>query len=154
MKTSPAFAGRIIPGTKSCSRSERKAIPRFRLSQQIIRDFPERSIRLLLGVEGHTGANDKVAKLCRLEEEAKYSVLVISDSDVRVSPDYLCGVVAPLRRRACGDGDRALPVFGCAFFWSDDGCSRIFCIIRWFGSGSAHTRRAGICDGLDDRHYS
>jgi ceramide glucosyltransferase len=45
---------------------------------------------------GRTAANDKVAKLARLSSEAKYEHLVISDSDVRVRPDYLRKTIAPL----------------------------------------------------------
>ncbi len=41
--------------------------------------------------------NDKVAKLVRLVDEAAHEVVVISDSDVRVRPDYLRHVTAPLR---------------------------------------------------------
>ncbi len=46
---------------------------------------------------GRVATNDKVAKLARLVSDAAYEVLVISDSDVRVRPDYLRQVVAPLR---------------------------------------------------------
>ncbi len=58
-------------------------------------DFPERSIRVLLG-SGRTAPNDKAAKLVRLVREARHEVLVINDSDVRTRPDYLRTVVAPL----------------------------------------------------------
>jgi ceramide glucosyltransferase len=61
--------------------------------RQLMRDFPQRPIRLLLAVE-RNGANDKVAKLCRLVREARHSLLVITDSDVRVAPDYLRDVAA------------------------------------------------------------
>jgi ceramide glucosyltransferase len=64
--------------------------------QKLIHDFPERSIRIIYG-SGRDGINDKVAKLARLASEAKYEVLVINDSDVRVQPDYFRTVVAPLR---------------------------------------------------------
>src|SRR5260370_39355164 len=37
-----------------------------------------------------------VAKLARLVSEAQHEIVVISDSDVRVQPDYLRTVVAPL----------------------------------------------------------
>jgi len=59
-------------------------------------DFPERRIRVLHG-SGRAATNDKVAKLVRLVDEAAYEVVVISDSDVRVRPDYLRHVTAPLR---------------------------------------------------------
>jgi ceramide glucosyltransferase len=58
--------------------------------------FPKRSIRALHG-SGRFATNDKVAKLVRLVNEAAYETVVISDSDVRVRPDYLRQVTAPLR---------------------------------------------------------
>src|ERR1700733_5933236 len=59
-------------------------------------DFPGTRIRVLYG-SGRVAANDKVAKLARLVNDASYEVLVISDSDVRVRPDYLRHLTAPLR---------------------------------------------------------
>ncbi len=59
-------------------------------------DFPECSIRILYG-SGRIATNDKVAKLARLVSDAAYEVVVISDSDVRVRPDYLRRITAPLR---------------------------------------------------------
>jgi len=64
--------------------------------ERLKRDFPERRIRVV-HVSGHTAPNDKVVKLARLVSEAQNEVLVINDSDVRVRPDYLRSVVAPLR---------------------------------------------------------
>src|ERR1700743_485829 len=63
--------------------------------QRLIRDFPECQIRVLMG-SGRIATNDKVAKLARLTEEAKYETVVMSDSDVRVQPDYLRTIVAGL----------------------------------------------------------
>ena len=63
--------------------------------EKVIADFPQQSIRVLFG-SGREATNDKVAKLARLSEEAKYEILVINDSDVRAEPDYLRTVVAPL----------------------------------------------------------
>ncbi len=64
--------------------------------QKLTRDFPERQIRILYG-SGRTAINDKVGKLVRMVKEARNEVLVMNDSDVRVDPNYLRTVVAPLR---------------------------------------------------------
>jgi ceramide glucosyltransferase len=64
--------------------------------QELIRNFPERRISLLIGAE-HLGSNGKVNKLCRLAREARYNLLVISDSDIRVNLNYLQAVTAPFR---------------------------------------------------------
>jgi ceramide glucosyltransferase len=69
--------------------------PALPVIQRLIRDFPECQIRVLMG-SGRVATNDKVAKLARMTAEAKYQTFVISDSDVRVEPDYLRTVVAPL----------------------------------------------------------
>lgn len=76
--------------------------PAVALIERLQREYPERSIRILFG-SGRTGAvNDKVAKLARLTGEARYEHLVISDSDVRVQPDYLRKLVAPLANPQTG----------------------------------------------------
>jgi ceramide glucosyltransferase len=64
--------------------------------EELRRDYPQRSIRVLHG-SGRIATNDKVAKLVRLVKEAGHETIVISDSDVRVRPDYLRQVTAPLR---------------------------------------------------------
>jgi len=64
-------------------------------------DFPQIPIRVLFG-SLRIATNDKVAKLARLTQEAQYEYLVISDSDVRVRPDYLRSVIAPLAEREVG----------------------------------------------------
>jgi ceramide glucosyltransferase len=63
--------------------------------ERLTRDFPRSRIRVLFG-SGRVATNDKVAKLARMASEAAYEVVVVSDSDVRVRPDYLRNVVAPL----------------------------------------------------------
>lgn len=67
--------------------------PAVRIIQKLQRDFPERSVRLVTGV-ATLGANNKINNLCRLVQEAKHDLMVISDSDVRVDEDYLHHVVA------------------------------------------------------------
>lgn len=69
--------------------------------EKLRRDFPEREIRVLYG-SGRIASNDKVAKLARMAAEARYETVVISDSDVRVRPDYLRAMTAPLRDERVG----------------------------------------------------
>jgi ceramide glucosyltransferase len=63
--------------------------------ERVKRDFPGRSIRVLPG-SGRVATNDKVAKLARMVAEAAHEIVVISDSDVRVRPDYIRTMTAPL----------------------------------------------------------
>ncbi len=69
--------------------------------QKLVADFPQRRIRVLFG-SGRRGSNDKVVKLARLVSEAQHEVIVINDSDVRVQPDYLRTIVAPLANPKVG----------------------------------------------------
>jgi ceramide glucosyltransferase len=62
--------------------------------EKLRRDFPAQQIRLLVGVP-YIGTNKKINSLCRLVQEAKYDLVVMSDSDVRVESDYLRDVAAP-----------------------------------------------------------
>jgi len=75
------------------SDSDDPAVP---VIQKLIADFPGRNIRLLIGSPCQ-GWNSKVRKLCRLSREARYPILVISDSDIRVQPDYLRALASPFR---------------------------------------------------------
>ncbi len=77
--------------------------PAVPMVRQIMAEFPERKIRLLVGAE-QFGANRKVNKLARLAREAQYEVLVLTDGDVRVGPRYLREVVAPLADPKTGAG--------------------------------------------------
>jgi ceramide glucosyltransferase len=70
--------------------------PALPVLEKLIRDFPERKIRLLMG-SGRDVINDKVGRLYRLTNEAAYDLFVITDGDVRVGTDYLRTVVSPFR---------------------------------------------------------
>src|SRR5256884_6577417 len=67
--------------------------PAVPVIEKLQANFPACSIRLIKGAE-RIGTNSKVNSLCRLVQEAKYDLMVMSDSDVRVGADYL-KVVAP-----------------------------------------------------------
>jgi len=68
--------------------------PVIPLIERLQREFPQRSIRLI--VAEAFGANRKASLLHHLVNEARYEILVVNDSDMRVTPDYLRRVVAPL----------------------------------------------------------
>jgi len=68
--------------------------PAVAVIEKLQTDFPRCSIRLIKGAE-RIGANSKINSLCRLVGEAKYDLMVMSDSDVRVDPDYLRTVAPP-----------------------------------------------------------
>lgn len=75
--------------------------PAVPLIRKIMAEFPQTRIRLFTSAED-LGANRKVNKLAMLAREAQYDVLVLTDGDVRVDPDYLREVVAPLRDEKIG----------------------------------------------------
>jgi ceramide glucosyltransferase len=75
--------------------------PTIPVIEKLQRDFPERQIRLVTSVE-RLGENSKVNNLCRLVKEAKYDLLVMTDADVRVGPDYLHEVARPFADPAVG----------------------------------------------------
>jgi ceramide glucosyltransferase len=71
-----------------------EADPAAPLIRRLMEEFPRCRIRLLVGAE-RLGANRKVNKLVRLAREAQHEILVLTDGDVRVGPNYLQEVVAP-----------------------------------------------------------
>ncbi len=75
--------------------------PAVPVIERIIAEFPGRRMRLLVGAE-ELGANRKVNKLARLAREAQNDVLVLTDGDVRVGPNFLQEVVAPLADEKTG----------------------------------------------------
>src|SRR5260370_25603011 len=70
--------------------------PVCKIVSKLLREFPVRDAQLVVCVAS-LGANPKVSKLVELNRLAKHDILVISDADVRVPPDFLTQGVAPLR---------------------------------------------------------
>lgn len=69
--------------------------------QKIIYNFPDIDIQLVVS-DRTIGTNFKVSNLANAQTEAKYSILVIADSDIRVGVDYLRRVIQPMRDSTVG----------------------------------------------------
>jgi ceramide glucosyltransferase len=75
--------------------------PAVSVVEKLRRDFPTIPMRLLVtGLPRYLNA--KVHGLEAMAEAAAHDLLAITDSDVRVAPDYLRSVVAPLADRGVG----------------------------------------------------
>jgi ceramide glucosyltransferase len=75
--------------------------PAIKLVEQLKSEFPESSIRLIV-CPRQLGANAKVSNLAQMLPEALYDHLIVNDSDIRVPPDYIRRVLAPLADSGTG----------------------------------------------------
>ena len=63
--------------------------------RQLQEEYPNRAIKLIV-CEQALGSNVKVSNLAQMLSAATHENLLVNDSDIRVPPDYLQQVVAPL----------------------------------------------------------
>ncbi len=75
--------------------------PAVPLIQRLAAEFPRRRIRLITGAK-QVGTNRKVNNLIELATAARNEILVLTDGDVRVGPNYLREVVAPFAHPKTG----------------------------------------------------
>jgi ceramide glucosyltransferase len=68
--------------------------------QRLQREFPQAPISLIIG--GDDAPNAKVGTLAELSRHARYPLRVINDSDIKVDPQYLSRVTAPLQDPGIG----------------------------------------------------
>ena len=69
--------------------------PALQFVERVTAEFPERAIVVVLCSE-KLGANTKISNLAQMLPKARYEHLIVNDSDIRVEPDYLRRVAAPL----------------------------------------------------------
>ena len=69
--------------------------------KKLQREFPDRRI-LLVSCPKILGSNVKVSNLAQMSTAARYEYLIVNDSDIRVRPDYLRRLVAPLANPQVG----------------------------------------------------
>ncbi len=70
--------------------------PVCKITTELLKKYPQLDAQLVVCNEA-LGANAKVSTLAQLEKSAKHELVLISDADVRVPPDFLANFVAPLR---------------------------------------------------------
>src|SRR5213592_2604729 len=64
--------------------------------RQLMAARPGCNARLVICPES-LGANSKVSTLIQLYRQTQHDFVIVSDADVRVPPDFLINIVAPLR---------------------------------------------------------
>ena len=77
------------------------ADPALAVVSRLSAEFPALAINVVVNAQQH-GSNLKVSNLINMLEFARHDVLVISDSDTFVGPDYLATVTSPLRDSKTG----------------------------------------------------
>ncbi|HZP09860.1 bacteriohopanetetrol glucosamine biosynthesis glycosyltransferase HpnI [Methyloceanibacter sp.] len=75
--------------------------PIAELIERLRKSFPDRDIRLSVNAARH-GTNPKISNLINMLSGATHGILVISDSDIRVGPDYLENVIAAIEKPGVG----------------------------------------------------
>ena len=75
--------------------------PALAIVARLQQEFPHRDLQVIIDRRRH-GGNAKVSNLINMMPAARHAVLILADSDVRVSPDYLAHIVPPLLDRAVG----------------------------------------------------
>ncbi len=126
--------------------------PTVREVQRLQREFPDSAIRLI--VEAAPAGNRKVGVLLALARHARHPIWVVNDSDIKVDPEYLSQVVAPLADASIGvvtcpyrvkphNFAAAWEALGIASDFMPSTLVAQFLGVREFGLGSTLAFRAG-----------
>ncbi len=102
--------------------------PALAVARQVAAEYPHLDIRIIPGA-ARLGENRKINTLINLMPHARYDMIVIVDSDIRVGPNYLQRVVQPLTDPTVGIVSctyRGRPAGG---LWSELGA---LAIDEWF----------------------
>jgi len=75
--------------------------PALHVVEKLRRSFPAADIKVVADPR-YSGSNPKVANLINMVRHAKHELLVVSDSDIRVRPDYLRQIVAAMEEPDVG----------------------------------------------------
>src|SRR5271169_627870 len=75
--------------------------PAVALVERLRKEFPDRRIELVV-CPRDLGTNRKVSDLIQMLPAARHDYLLVNDGDIRVPPDYLRRIMAPLADSAVG----------------------------------------------------
>ncbi len=81
-----------------CRDADDSAVP---IIQKLQNEYPDIKIDLIISAN-EIGTNAKVSNLHNIFQHALYEYIFIVDSDIKVEPDYVCRVVAPLQQSNVG----------------------------------------------------
>ncbi|MGO4571655.1 bacteriohopanetetrol glucosamine biosynthesis glycosyltransferase HpnI [Microvirga sp. 2TAF3] len=73
------------------------ADPAIAIVERLAAQLPERTVELVVNPRRH-GANRKVSNLVNMAAHIRHETVLLADSDMRVGPDYLAGIIAELGR--------------------------------------------------------
>jgi ceramide glucosyltransferase len=96
-----SFCDQVYPHFQIVFGVSNGADPAVDVVARLQREFPHVDLQLVVDRRQH-GSNRKVSNLINMMAVAQHEYLVISDSDVRVQPDYLARVVRPLLNSEVG----------------------------------------------------
>jgi ceramide glucosyltransferase len=91
---------------------------------RLIRDFPALDIELVVNSRRH-GTNRKVANLINMAPHARHDVVILSDSDIVVEPDYLENITTELDQPGVGLVTCLYRGAGGVGIWADLAASQI-----------------------------
>ena len=75
--------------------------PALEVVNSLRRAFPDVDVAVIAGAK-RIGTNPKVANLANLATAARHELLILSDSDIRVPPDYVRKIVAEMEKPGVG----------------------------------------------------
>ncbi len=93
--TSPASSNSTIPATRSSSARVAMTTQHLRWCGGSVLIYPSVPVKIVISGEPWR-PNAKVCSLVKMYERASHDYLIISDSDVKVSPNYIAEVVQPM----------------------------------------------------------
>lgn len=78
-----------------------RADPAIRIVRALQKEYPHVDIELVVDTDLH-GSNRKVSNLINMSRLAKHEIIVLSDSDISVKPDWLSNIVGTLAADGVG----------------------------------------------------